>query len=96
MAKKTEAREREPDVDERVWIRPTFSLRGKDGDRAWGHRLRHRNQSRILELADIALGFRKRHIRRNHPHGNIEATRTWPPNPYRAQNSYASNPKWFL
>lgn len=58
MAKRTKSRKREPDIDESVWIRPNFSLRGKDGDRAWGHRPNHRNQSRILELADIALDFR--------------------------------------
>ena len=44
-----------------MWIAPAFSLRGKDGDRAWDNsgNLTPSVGARFLELADVALGHKK-------------------------------------
>jgi hypothetical protein len=55
------ARRSKREKDEEVWINPKFSLKGADGDRGFEHRHRlgDAKVSRILELADIALGLKK-------------------------------------
>lgn len=52
--KKTTLRIRKSDL----WIAPKFSLKRNDGDSGWADRDGTRS-SRLLELADIALGLRK-------------------------------------
>ncbi len=48
------------DAETELWVRPNLSLKGESGDRAWGDRPGGApNSSRILELADIALGLKK-------------------------------------
>lgn len=48
------------DAEPELWIRPNLSLKGDRGERAWGNRSGGiPNSSRILELADLALGLKK-------------------------------------
>jgi hypothetical protein len=47
-----------------IWIRPNFTLRGKDGSRAWERAPNLQSQSRFLELADVALGVKKNSLSR--------------------------------
>jgi hypothetical protein len=43
-----------------LWIAPRYSLKGPAGERAWENRPGGApNSSRLLELADIALGVKK-------------------------------------
>jgi hypothetical protein len=43
-----------------LWIAPRYSLKGPAGERAWENRPGGiPNNTRFLELADIALGLRK-------------------------------------
>lgn len=43
-----------------LWISPRFSLKGANGERAWENRRGGApHSSRILEMADIALGLKK-------------------------------------
>ena len=42
-----------------LWIAPKSNLKGDNGDRAWNDRMATPTGSRLLELADIALGFKK-------------------------------------
>lgn len=42
-----------------LWIAPKSNLKGDNGDRAWNDRGATPTGSRLLELADIALGFKK-------------------------------------
>jgi len=42
-----------------LWIAPKSNLKGNDGDRAWNDRMAAPTGSRLLELADIALGLKK-------------------------------------
>ena len=42
-----------------VWVNPKSNLKGARGDRAFDDRFRDVSASRILELADIALGLKK-------------------------------------
>lgn len=42
-----------------LWIAPKSNLKGDNGDRAWNDRRATPTGSRLLELADIALGFKK-------------------------------------
>jgi hypothetical protein len=42
-----------------LWIAPKSNLKWADGDRAWNDRLASPTGSRLLELADIALGLKK-------------------------------------
>jgi hypothetical protein len=43
-----------------LWIAPRYSLKGPAGERAWENRPGGvPNSSRLLELADIALGLKK-------------------------------------
>lgn len=51
-----------PAVDftaEDLWIAPKSNLKGENGDRAWNDRSVMPTGSRLLELADIALGLKK-------------------------------------
>ena len=48
------------DVDaDDLWIAPKSNLKGENGDRAWNDRTGAPTGSRLLELADIALGLKK-------------------------------------
>ncbi len=42
-----------------LWIAPKSNLKGDSGDRAWNDRTGMPAGSRLLELADIALGLKK-------------------------------------
>ena len=42
-----------------LWIAPKSNLKGDNGDRAWNDRTGTPTGSRLLELADIALGLKK-------------------------------------
>jgi len=44
---------------EDLWIAPKSNLKGENGDRAWNDRGVTPTGSRLLELADIALGLKK-------------------------------------
>ena len=46
-------------IAEDLWIAPKSNLKGDTGDRAWNDRLATPTGSRLLELADIALGLKK-------------------------------------
>ena len=48
------------DLSKELWINPKSSLKGERGDRSWENRAGGApNTSRLLELADIALGLKK-------------------------------------
>lgn len=50
----------EPNNEPEMWINPNSSFRGARGDRAWENRSGGiPNNSRLLELADLALGLKK-------------------------------------
>lgn len=62
----TKARKKEPDRTSSrpngLWIAPRSTLKGPTGERAWENRVGGTpTSSRILELADIALGLKKSH-----------------------------------
>lgn len=60
-AKKKNSR-KTPSVDlsaDDLWIAPKSNLKGENGDRAWNDRSATPTGSRLLELADIALGLKK-------------------------------------
>jgi hypothetical protein len=43
-----------------LWVAPRYSLKGPAGERAWENRAGGPpNSSRLLELAEIALGLKK-------------------------------------
>jgi hypothetical protein len=42
-----------------LWIAPKSNLKGENSDRAWNDRSATPTGSRLLELADIALGLKK-------------------------------------
>ena len=42
-----------------LWVAPKSNLKGDNGDRAWNDRMGAPTGSRLLELADIALGLKK-------------------------------------
>jgi hypothetical protein len=42
-----------------LWIAPKSNLKGDNGDRAWNDRGLPPTGTRLLELADIALGLKK-------------------------------------
>lgn len=44
---------------EDLWIAPKSNFKGDNGDRAWNDRTGAPTGSRLLELADIALGLKK-------------------------------------
>jgi hypothetical protein len=57
MPKKSD---KQAEVSKDLWIAPRYSLKGPAGDRAWENRPGGvPNSSRLLELADIALGVKK-------------------------------------
>jgi hypothetical protein len=48
------------DQSNELWIAPRYSLKGPAGERAWENRPGGvPNSTRLLELADIALGLKK-------------------------------------
>jgi hypothetical protein len=56
-----------------LWVAPRYSLKGPAGERAWENRPGGPpNSSRLLELADIALGLKKptpkKKKKSRHPH----------------------------
>lgn len=55
MPKKSD---KQPEVSKDLWIAPRHSLKG-NGERGWESRSGAPNSSRLLELADIALGVKK-------------------------------------
>ena len=58
MAKKSKGKKQSQ--AEQLWVAPRYSLKGPAGERAWENRIGGPpNASRILELADIALGIKK-------------------------------------
>ena len=61
MAGKSKTRVSRPDLDKDLWINPRSNLRGSDGDRAWQNdgNISPSTGTRLLELADIALGLKK-------------------------------------
>jgi len=61
MAGKSKTRVSRPDLDKDLWVNPRSNLRGPDGDRAWQNdgNISPSIGSRLLELADIALGLKK-------------------------------------
>jgi hypothetical protein len=56
MPKKPKPAETAPDE---VWINPNSNLKGTRGNRAFDGRLGLPSSSRLLELADVALGLKK-------------------------------------
>lgn len=53
-------RRKEKSPPDGLWIAPKYSLKGPAGERAWENRPGGPpNSSRLLELADIALGLKK-------------------------------------
>jgi hypothetical protein len=59
MPKKSIPKKEASGADE-MWINPNSSLKGDRGDRAWENRAGGvPSSSRYLELADLALGFKK-------------------------------------
>lgn len=64
MPRKTKKTQRKKTMRKRLsrdlWIAPRYSMKGPAGERAWENRLGGvPNSSRLLELADIALGLQK-------------------------------------
>lgn len=61
MAGKSKTRVSRPDRAKDLWINPRSNLRGPDGDRAWQNEgnISPSTGSRLLELADMALGLKK-------------------------------------
>jgi len=58
--KKTQKKTEKKKVSRDLWIAPRYSMKGPAGERAWENRLGGvPNSSRLLELADIALGIQK-------------------------------------
>jgi hypothetical protein len=57
-----ETQEREKvKAEDDLWVAPRHSLKGPTGERAWDNRVGGPpNSSKFLELADIALGLKKR------------------------------------
>lgn len=49
-----------PDISKDLWVNPKSNLKGDRGERSWENRAGGPpNTSRLLELADIALGLKK-------------------------------------
>ena len=60
MEKKRSDRKSPTDLAPEVWVRPSFTLKGDRGERAWENGSGvARSNSRLLELADLALGLRR-------------------------------------
>jgi len=61
MAGKSKTRVSRLDLAKDLWINPRSNLRGPDGDRAWQNEgnISPSTGSRLLELADMALGLKK-------------------------------------
>lgn len=50
----------EIDLSKELWVNPKSNLKGDRGDRSWENRAGGApNSSRLLELADIALGLKR-------------------------------------
>ncbi len=60
MAKKSSNGDETTNLAPEVWVRPSFTLKGDRGERAWenGNGVAPSN-ARLLELADLALGLKK-------------------------------------
>ena len=60
MAKQSKRRKRKADPSDGLWIAPRHNLKDPTGERAWENRPGGApSSSRFLELADVALGFKK-------------------------------------
>ena len=61
LRKRTALKKREASAmkAEDLWIAPKSNLKGDSGDRAWNDRMATPTGSRLLELADIAMGHKK-------------------------------------
>jgi hypothetical protein len=58
-----------------VWVRPHFSLNKNRSEISWTGNGRSADSSRLLDLADIALGMRKPHKKtRSTPMHDIKKT----------------------
>lgn len=58
-----------------LWIAPNHSLKGAQGERAWENRQGGPpNSSRLIELADIALGLKKPSQRKKKPSLGVHPT----------------------
>lgn len=65
--------------DDGVWIAPRLNMKGPEGDRAYENRPGGPpNSSRLLELADIALGLKKPSPKKKQPTVVHEKTKTEP------------------
>jgi hypothetical protein len=67
VARKQKKRDSDPSAE--LWIAPGFSLKGRNGDRGMdrGGNLTPNNATRLLELADVALGLKKSTSKKRHP-----------------------------
>jgi len=55
----------ETDLAKDLWVNPKSNLKGDRGDRSWENRAGGPpNTSRLLELADIALGLKKPELKK--------------------------------
>lgn len=79
MSKRTKnGKSRVPD-DGELWVAPRYSLKGPAGERAWENRPGGApHSSRLLELADIALGLKKPSGKSRHPRQIHQTTKTEP------------------
>ena len=58
--KKKKDQSKSKDRSKELWIAPRYSLKGPRGERAWENRAGGApSSSRLLELADIAMGTKK-------------------------------------
>jgi len=66
-ARSSRPRESKIDLAKDLWISPRLNLRGMHGDRGWDRsgNLPPGAGARFLELADIALGIKKPHQKKN-------------------------------
>ena len=70
-------KKRKDDADlEGLWIAEKYSLKGPAGDRAWENRPGGvPSNSRFLELADIALGIKKPHVKKGKTSASPHSTK---------------------
>jgi hypothetical protein len=61
IPRKKKSKTKKAEKENELWVSPRFSLKGADGERAWDAGVTGLpNSSRFLEMADIALGLKKR------------------------------------
>lgn len=70
MTRKKTNPPRQEDLSTQLWISPRFSLKGQNGERAWGRPAGSPGSARFLELADIALGTKKPEPQKKSPAHN--------------------------